>query len=341
MRAAVVTGRHPALEVRDVPDPAPEAGDLVLSVSHCGICGSDLHLGVPQRATPGLVLGHEFCGEVVAIGPEVDGWKLGDRVVGFPLTGCRRCPACLSGFVWKCPLRRMTGLEPGRSGAYAEYVAVGADEAFRMPDALDDACGALVEPMAVAHHVLERSVREPGEPILVLGAGPIGAAVALWARHLGASAVLVSDPVPGRRALVETLGAATVDPANSDVAQAFADLTGGEPRVVIECVGVPGLIQHAADVAGTSGHVTIAGVCVQPDTLNPLVSVGKELTLSFATWYRRRDFAMTIAQVASGRLDPQPLVTHRVSLDELPAQFEALMHPTTQGKVLIEPFNRD
>jgi (R,R)-butanediol dehydrogenase/meso-butanediol dehydrogenase/diacetyl reductase len=231
----------------------------------------------------------------------------------------------------------MTGLEPGRTGAYAEYVAVGADESFRMPGALDNACGALVEPLAVAHHVLERSMREPGEPILVLGAGPIGAAVALWARHLGASAVLVSDPVAGRRSLVEKLGAATVDPATSDVAQAFAELSGGEPRVVIECVGVPGLIQHAMDVAGTGGHVTVAGVCVQPDSFNPLVSVSKELTISFATWYRRRDFAMTIAQVASGRLDPLPLVTDRVSLEDLPAQFEALMHPITQCKVLIDP----
>jgi (R,R)-butanediol dehydrogenase/meso-butanediol dehydrogenase/diacetyl reductase len=207
-----------------------------------------------------------------------------------------------------------------------------------MPDALDDVRGALVEPLAVAHHALERAVREPGEPILVLGAGPIGAAVALWARHLGASEVLVSDPVAGRRALVEKLGAATVDPTQADVAQAFTELTGNQPRVVIECVGVPGLIQHAADVAATGANVTIAGVCMQADTLNPLVPMTKELTFSFAVWYRRRDFAVTIGQLASGRLDALPLVTDQVSLEDLPARFEALMHPTTQCKVVIDPW---
>ena len=180
MRAAVLTGDEPALEVREIPDPTPEAGDLLLKVTNCGICGSDLHLAAVRKDSPGIVLGHEFCGEVVATGTEVQGWKEGDRAVGFPLTGCGRCVACLTGFVWKCSRVRMTGgLDRQRSGAYAEYVAVGADESFRMPSSLDDVRGALVEPLAVAHHALERTVREPGEAILVLGAGPIGAAVAL------------------------------------------------------------------------------------------------------------------------------------------------------------------
>jgi (R,R)-butanediol dehydrogenase/meso-butanediol dehydrogenase/diacetyl reductase len=339
MRAAVLTGHgQPALEIRDIPDPTPEPGDLVLKVSNCGICGSDLHMAGARRGSPGLVFGHELCGEVVAIGSDVHGWSEGDRVVGFPVKGCRRCVACQTGVVWKCGTTRLTGLEMGRTGGYAEFAVVGADESFHMPNALDDVRGALVEPLAVAHHALERAVREPGEPIVVLGAGPIGAAVALWARQLGASEVLVSDPVAGRRAVVEKLGAATVDPMKADVAGAFAELTGGEARVVIECVGVPGLIQHAADVAGTGGHVTIAGVCMQPDTLNPLVPMTKELTFSFAVWYRRRDFAVTMAQLASGRLDPLPLVTDQVSLDDLPARFEALMRPTTQCKVVIDPW---
>src|SRR3954447_6894266 len=167
---------------------------------------------------PGIVFGHEFCGTIVAMGAEASGYREGDRVVGFPLLGCETCPACLTGAVAKCLRVKLIGAQ--RPGAYAEYVAVPAAQSFLLPDDLTVDVGALVEPLAVAHHALERTPRDAGEPVLVLGAGPVGLAVALWARALGAREMVVSDPVPHRRALAATISAVAVDPTEQDVAAA-------------------------------------------------------------------------------------------------------------------------
>jgi len=335
VRAAVSTATEPWLAIEELPDPAPGPGELVLRVDACGVCGSDLHMAHSLADHPGIVFGHEFCGTVVALGSEVAAYREGDRVVGYPLVGCGRCPACLANAVAKCRRVKLIGAQ--RPGAYAEYVAVGADQSFLLPEALSPDLGALVEPLAVAHHALERTPREPGEPVLVLGAGPVGLAVALWARALGAREVVVTDPVAHRRALAESVGATALDPTEQDVAAAFADVAGTRPRVVVECIGRPGAIQHATEVAATDAQVTLVGACTAPDTLLPVVATSKELTLQFVVYYRPRDFAQTLDFLSAGRLDARPLVTSHVTLDELPARFTELMAPNTDCKVLIHP----
>lgn len=335
MKAAVLTDSHPALEIREVPDPTPGPGEVVLQVSACGICGSDLHLAPLMKELPGVVFGHEFSGRVVASGDGVDPRLDGVLAAGFPLMGCGACAACLSGNPARCANWEFVGLQ--RQGAFAEYVTVNARDCFELPPQVGAHHGALVEPLAVAHHALEKTPRRPGEPLLILGAGPVGLAVALYARLFGASEVVVSDPVPGRRALAEALGASTVDPAACDVGEAFAALTGAPPGVVIECVGIPGLIQQASDLAAPDGHITVVGVCTVPDTLSPVAALSKELTMQFVLYYRPRDFAQTIAHLASGRLDAGALITDVISLDDLPARFEALMRPSTECKVLVAP----
>jgi (R,R)-butanediol dehydrogenase / meso-butanediol dehydrogenase / diacetyl reductase len=335
VRAAVFTSGQPCLTVAQAPDPTPGPGDLILRVDACGICGSDLHMAQALRDRPGIIFGHEFCGTVVAAGAQAHGYREGDRVVGLPLFGCGHCSACVSGAVEKCPKAELTGAQ--RPGAYAEFVAVSAAESFAVPDALSNDLGALVEPLAVAHHALERTPREPGEPVLVLGAGPVGLAVAAWALALGAREVVVSDPVAHRRALAERIGATAIDPTHQDVAEAFATVTGGPARAVLECVGRPGVIAHAMEVAATDANVTLVGACMAPDTFHPLVPTSKELTLRFVIYYRRRDFTQTLAHLSSGRLDPSPLVTGHIGLDELPARFDALLGENSDCKVLIHP----
>jgi (R,R)-butanediol dehydrogenase/meso-butanediol dehydrogenase/diacetyl reductase len=325
----------PWLSVEQVADPTPGPGDLILRVDACGICGSDLHMAHSPLAGRGVVFGHEFCGTVVAKGSESGGYREGDRIVGFPLYGCNRCPACRSGATAKCPEAQLTGAQ--RPGAYAEYVAVSAAGSFRLPDGLSTDVGALVEPLAVAHHALERTPRDPGEPVLILGAGPVGLAVALWARALGAREVMVSDPVAARRTLAETVGATGIDPTGQDIQAAFADLTGGPPRVVVECVGRPGVIQQAMAVAATDAQVTLVGAGMAPDTIHPLVPTTKELTLRFVIYYRGDDFTETLSYLSSARLDPSALITGHVTLEDLPARFDALMSPNSDCKVLVHP----
>jgi 2-desacetyl-2-hydroxyethyl bacteriochlorophyllide A dehydrogenase len=335
MRAAITQGTGKLLQCVDMPDPEPLAGELLVRITACGICGSDLHLS-DALDFPGIVLGHEFAGEVVETGPDVEGWKVGDRLSGFPLMGCGHCNYCVAGATSKCVSANQLGLQ--RPGGFAQYTTLAATSAFRIPDSLDNHAGALVEPLAVAHHALEATRRDPSAPVLIIGGGPVGAAVALWARHLGAREVIVSDPVAHRRALAETVGAtASIDPTTSDVATEFARIAGGAPDVVIECVGIAGMIQHAFDVAAIDAAVTIVGVCMTADELMPLTALQKELSAQFVLYYRKSDFTASINALASGALDAHALVTGSVSIDELPDRFQSLKSPTHDCKVMLEP----
>ena len=261
---------------------------------------------------------------------------VGQRVAGFPLVGCGRCEACVAGATSKCAQAEQLGLQ--RQGAFAELVTMASRGAFPLPESIDDRHGALVEPLAVAHHALDKTPMEQGEPVLVIGGGPVGVAVALWARHFGSREVVVSDPIAHRRALAEQMGAtATIDPSTEDVATAFDRVAGAAPGIVIECVGLPGLIQHAMDVAGNDARVTVVGVCMANDVLFPLTALQKELSTQYVLYYRMRDFSQTIAALDAGRIDPSPFMTATFGLDALPDRFEALKHPTTECKILLEP----
>lgn len=335
MRAAVLEHAGGLLAVTDLPEPEPGPGEVLVRVTACGICGSDLHLS-DVLELPGLVLGHEICGTVAGLGPGVAGWSIGDRIAGFPLVGCEECDACLAGATSKCLRAAQLGLQ--RPGGFAEYTTLAASSAFGLPDVLDDHAGALVEPLAVAHHALDCTPRAFDEPVLVIGGGPVGAAVALWAHHLGAREVVVTDPVTHRRELAERVGATlTVDPTTEDVASAFARRCGRLPRVVVECVGIPGMIQHAMDVAAPDAQVTVVGVCMTTDEITPLVGLQKELLAKFVLYYRKADFTATIAALSEGLLDPHAMVTGTTSIEALPDRFQSLKQPTEDCKVILEP----
>lgn len=335
VRAAVMQGRGEPLSIEELPDPAPGDGQLLVRVSACGICGSDLHIA-DAAERPGHVLGHEFSGEVVALGRAVDGWRTGERVAVFPLAGCGSCPACLAGRPSRCTSWGLLG--GSLPGAYAEYVTVEPRQAFRLPGEVDQRLGALVEPLAVALHAVDKTTRETGQPVLVLGGGPVGQAVAMWARHFGASDVVLSDPVAHRRELARRMGAtATVDPTAQDVREAFLEQTGQPPKVVLECVGVPGMIEQAFELCDADGRVTVVGMCIGTDEITPTTAMRKELAAQFVLFYREADFALAIRALERGDIDPSPLVTDVVDLDGLTARFEALKRPTTECKILIEP----
>lgn len=338
MRAAVLREIGKPLEIADLPDPGAGPGELVLRVARCGICGSDLHVScLPGGLPAGSVMGHEFAGEVVEVGPEAGDFRVGDRACALPYMGCGRCAACLSGDGTRCAAIRALGFGDV-PGAYAEYVRVGAAEALRLPDAVSWAQGALVEPLAVGLHAVERARLAPGANVLVIGAGPIGLAVALWARFLGARHVVVSERAAGRRARAEAFGATgTIDPGAGDVAAAFAERAGGPPDAIFECVGVKGLLQECLNLAPPRGSVVVVGVCMDPDVVLPAVGVVKELSLHFAVAYHRRDFDLTLAMLEQGRIPSAEMITDVVDLDGLPAAFEALKSPTTECKVMLEP----
>ena len=334
MRAATVTDDH-RLEISEVADPSPAQGQLILRTTGCGVCGSDLHMidFMPE----GMVLGHEFCGEVVAVGADATGFSEGDLVCSIPIMGCGSCSWCLAGHVARCTAQTPIGLGP-QHGGYAEYVAVGARETFLLPDQLAASEGALVEPLAVGLHAVEEAELTVDDDVLIIGAGPVGLAIAHWCRHFGAREIIVSDPVAARRDFAVTFGAtAAIDPTDSDVGAEAERLAGRRPRVVFECVGVPGMIEHAATCASLDGTVVVAGVCMGPDTFSPFPVMQKELTMKFVLFYRDRDFRYTIDMLRAERIRPTPMVSNLVTLDELPAAFQALRSPSTECKVIWTP----
>ncbi len=338
MRAALWDGPGKPLRVDRVPDPKPGPRDLLLRVRGCGICGSDLHMSEMPGLRPGLVMGHEFAGEVLEVGRDAEGgWRVGDRVCALPGIGCGHCAACLSGDLMLCPSLVTTGLGQN-SGGYAEYVVTGSRETLRLPAAVDYRVGALVEPLAVGLHAVEMAGMRPGQDVLVIGAGPVGVAVALWARFFGARHVVVSDFVAHRRELALRHGAtAVIDPAREEVKPAFERITGARPGLVIECVGVPGLIQQCIQLCEPRGTVLVAGVCMKQDTLVPVTAVLKELKLQFVAFYHKRNFELTLDLLGTERIRASGFITDRIGLDALPDAFEALKQPSTQCKVIVEP----
>jgi (R,R)-butanediol dehydrogenase/meso-butanediol dehydrogenase/diacetyl reductase len=335
VRAAVLTTSPPTLEVVELPDPTPAPGEVVVRVTGCGICGSDLHVaGVMGK--PGAVLGHEIAGTIDSLGDGVEGWAIGQAVAVRPFSGCGTCRWCQTGRADHCPSFEFIGFE--RRGGFAELVACDGQELFALPASVTGPDQALVEPLAVARHAMRRTGDVAGQTVAVLGAGPIGLGVAAWAHRLGASHVLVSDPSAERRALAATLGADhTVDPLRDDLGAAVQELTGGPADAVIECTGRPGLINEAMQLAVVEGRVTIVGMCMKPDAVLPWLGLSKELDLRFVIYHGREDFTDTLDALDDRTLPVTDLVSEVISLDELPDRFAHLAdHPDT-GKVVVEP----
>jgi 2-desacetyl-2-hydroxyethyl bacteriochlorophyllide A dehydrogenase len=338
MKAAVFREIGKKLSIEEVPEPEPGKGDLIVRVRACGVCGSDLHISELPGAMPaGTIMGHEFAGEVVEVGAEARGeFELGDRVCPLPFISCGSCAACLTGLVSRCPEVQAIGLGQ-LPGAYAERIRVGARETLHLPDAVSLREGALVEPLSVGLHAVRQAGLEPGADVLVLGAGPIGLSTALWADFCGARTVAVSEKIAGRLELAEKFGASClIDASKQDVAAAFDEAAGHPPDVIFECVGVPDMLQQCIMLAPAGGRVVVVGVCMQSDTLVPVLAILKELVFHFVLGYTRQEFQFTIDMLGKGRIRGEPMVTDGVGLSELPGVFEALKQPGSQCKVILE-----
>jgi len=326
VRATLITDDH-GFDVADVPDPTPGPDELVLAVRACGICGSDLkgHTMMPA----GSVLGHEFCGEVVAVGHDArDRWHEGQFAAALPLKSCGRCRWCLTDEPAHCVQVDLFGLG-STPGAFAEYVRVAAAHTVQLDEGIGD-LGALVEPLAVGLHVVATGDIGSGDRVLVLGGGNVGAAVTVWARRFGAGDIVVSDPAATRREAAGLFGASGAhDPTSEPPLRDF--------DVVFECAGVPGMVQTAIDAAATRGRVVIAGVCIQPDQVTPVTALLKEIELRFAVYYRGAEFAASAALLASGDIDPTAFVTDRVGLADVSDAFARLGSSTDERKILVTP----
>ncbi len=326
MRAAVIA-EGGALDVTAVPDPVPQRGELLLRVSACGLCGSDLKA---RAAMPmGTIMGHEFGGEVVGLGPGIEGWRVGMRAAVLPVASCGACAWCQAGDVVHCASAVLVGLG-GRAGGFAEFTTVPAMSSFALPESFEPVQSALVEPYAVGLHTVDAVGIEPGDEVLVVGAGTVGLTCATWARVRGAERITVVDPNPARRAKAQVFGA-------TDVRSSTGDAESGRYDAAIECVGKPGLLDECVAAIRTKGRIVVAGVCAEQDRFWSIAALMKEITISFAVYYSPAEFRAVIDAFVAGTIDPQLLVGRTTGLVALDDEFDLLANGSVSGKILIAP----
>lgn len=337
MKAAVFQGIGRPLAIEERPEPVPGPGEAVIRVARAGICGSDLHMTSEPGTmiTAGTIIGHEFAGEVVALGSGVSSLRLGDRVAPLPFVGCGRCPACDDGRPHHCARARIDIVT-----GFAQYSRVGANDCIVLPLELTDEDGALIEPLAVGLQGVRKAGLQVGGRVLVLGAGPIGLAAAFWARRLGASQVAVMAGSKRRADIARRLGATSFI-ARSEVRDARAaveEALHGAPEVVFEAVGQPGAIAQAMDHVAPRGTVIALGLTTEPDTFSVTVGLMKEVRLWFSLCYEKRDFQYTAQVMAAGEHSPRAMITDTVSLEAMPEKFETLRGRTADCKVMVAPW---
>ena len=327
------------LQLMEVPKPSAGPGGLMFKVKACGICGSDLHAAeVPGLLQPGSVLGHEYAGEVVEVGPGADGWKVGDRLVALPARPCGGCPECQAGRHSECSQIIAQGFDPRMPGAFAEYSTCMAGLAVRLSDALSDNDAATIEPLAVGFNAWKTAKVEPGASVLIVGAGVIGLSLAKWAKFFGAGDIGISEMVPARLERARSIGVEVViDAAQhlNPVAE-FKQRTGRTPTVIFECVGRP-MISKLIEWAPPYSHLVLVGTGMQPESFTVVSAALKRLRMSFPLAYVPADFHFVQRMLTAGRMAVEGLVTATVKLDEAPAMFERLGKPNDHGKVLITP----
>jgi 2-desacetyl-2-hydroxyethyl bacteriochlorophyllide A dehydrogenase len=336
MKAVAFKGADKALSVQEIPTPEPGPGQLLLRVAACGICGSDLHAYQAALSPEGTVFGHEFSGEVAAVGEGVTGWNIGDRATALGAMFCGQCPRCLEGLFDQCENLNLIGFTC--NGAYAEYVITQAAASTHLPAAVEYPQAALVEPLAVGLATFRDCQLPMGGNVLITGAGIIGMTVLKWARFFGAENVVISDLDEARLARAKLAGAtATINAReNPDPVQAFRDATGVAPDVIVECVGRP-MLQLLIDAAPIGAHIIAVGAAMEPEPITSAVAAQKKIRITFSFGYTLEDFEFITRILESGRIQTDGLITRSVSLDEVPEAFAELLQPNGHCKIIIEP----
>jgi 2-desacetyl-2-hydroxyethyl bacteriochlorophyllide A dehydrogenase len=336
------------LRIVERDDPVPTGGQAVVEVAACGVCGSDLHSFREGLAVkPGNVLGHEFCGRVLAA-PGVDGLAVGDRVTVRPLIPCGACEGCAAGQLQLCEGAHERDIGYGSPGAFAERVlvprAVLGETVFQLPDDVDDASGALVEPLAVALHAVRVAAVRPDDVVLISGAGMIGLAVTKLLRLAGAGTIVVAEPSPLRRERALALGAdRTVDPAAEDVTKVMRSLTGpgayglgARTDVVFECAGAAVSFATALKSVRAGGTIVLSGIFGGEVGARLDRIVEKELRVQGAVAYGD-EFLAVIEMLRGGALRAEQFVSHTYALEQIGAAFATQLDAERSLKVQVRP----
>lgn len=328
----------------DIPTPVPGTGEVLIQVIACGVCGGDLHFahhnhqlailademtGAPSL-TDGLDLsrdifmGHEYVGEIIAIGPDTTAPPIGTVVTSMPA------------------LITEDGMRPrlysnDQPGGYAEQMILTAALLVPVPEHLDPKLAALAEPLAVGLHAVNRADLTPTAGAIVIGCGPTGIAVIAALKAEGVTPIIASDYSPARRELARHFGAdAVIDPATDTVFDAWPR-PGDTAPAVFECVGVPGMLNEVLRRVPYDTRVVVVGATMEPDTISPYFGIAKEARLQFVQAYTPEEFSETLRRIADREIDVSPMITGEVDLDHIQEAFDSLADPEQHCKILVVP----
>jgi threonine dehydrogenase-like Zn-dependent dehydrogenase len=338
MKAAIFRGGD--IVVDSLPEPVPGEGQALVKTLCCGICGSDLHAvkhahrmvavtkripgRLPMDLSRDVVMGHEFCCEVIDYGPKTEKkLKSGTRVCAMPV-------------MLEADGPKGMGYSNKYVGGYAEQMLLAAPMLLEVPNGLPTEHAALTEPLAVGVHAVEKAALKGDEAPLVVGCGPVGLAVVASLRLKGVKPIVAADFSPKRRELAVKMGAdVVVDPAAESP---YARLAPAKRAAIFECVGVPGMLQQMFEKVPRDARVIVVGVCMEPDTIEPMFGIVKELSLQFVLGYTPEEFARSLRLLAEGEVDAPSLITGKVGLAGVKGAFAELANPERHTKILVEPW---
>ena len=359
MKAAIFRGGD--IVVDTIPEPKPAQGQALVRVLACGICGSDLHAAkhahrmvavtrriagrIPMDLDRDVVMGHEFCCELIDYGPRTEKkLKAGTRVCAMPV-------------MFEADGPKGMGYSNTYVGGYAEQMLLAAPLMLEVPNGLPTEHAALTEPLAVGVHAVEKGTLKGDEAPLVVGCGPVGLAVIAALRLKNIRPIVAADFSPKRRELAVRMGAdIVVDPARTQPYATWAEhaqmspeekaarpplqalLPALKPALIFECVGVPGLIQQVFEGAPRDARIVVVGVCMETDRSEPMLGILKELNVQYVLGYTPEEFADSLRLIAEGQVDAASMVTASVGIDGVAKAFADLANPEAHTKIIVEPW---
>ncbi len=339
MKALVKKESAPGIWLEEIPEPKIGPNDVLIKIAKTAICGTDMHIynwdAWARKTIPvPMAVGHEYCGRVVEVGSEVRGLAVGDRVSGEGHITCGHCRNCRAGRRHLC--RNTVGVGVNRPGAFAEYLSIPADNAFKLPDSISDDIASILDPFGNATHTA-LSFNMVGEDVLITGAGPIGVMAVAIARFVGARHVVITDVNDFRLALAQKMGATrTVNVQRETLDQTMKDLGMQEGfDVGLEMSGNPAAFRDLLRTMHHGGSVALLGIPPEDTAIDWNQVIFKGLTLKgiygremFETWYK-------MASLLQSGLDLTPVITHHLPIQEFPEAF-SIMGSGRSGKVILD-----
>ncbi len=342
VRSATVSAPQ-RLDIAESEVDDPSDGQVLVRIRYCGVCGTDVHGFETPEMLPPAVFGHEWTGEVLAVGAGVTSVEPGDRVVGAVGPPCGRCSMCRIGAAENCDtvFAEANGVTPDAPahGGFATHLTVSERRVIRVLDELTDEQAAVVEPTAVTFHAVKRTAFRLGSFVVVQGAGPIGLLTAQHARAAGAGDTFIVEPVAVRREAAVALGFSNVFGPGEEFSEAVETATAGlGADVLFECAGVASLLQPSAELVRRGGTLSLLGYPITESSVSYGDWQSRELRVVGSLAYGHEDFLGAMRSIASGAVDVGPLITSTVGLADLPDVLTELgSGSTSQAKVLVDP----